>query len=143
MKRVKLDRSEARRLQSDPGSVAEELAARAYGFSTFKSSNFDAARDSGAVLEVKSTTRRIGDEYPARGRFRLFKRQHEKLVRRDRDGTAYYAFVLISTNTNPPGADMLRKKPADVGRRIGARGGWNQSGHASGPQAKLPWSLFF
>jgi hypothetical protein len=123
--------------------VAEEIAAREYDFSTFRASEWDGARESGAVLEVKSTTRRIGDEYPARGRFRLFKSQHTKLTRKDRNGTAYYAFVLLTTDTNPPTAQMVRKKPASVGRQIAARGGFNQSGHPSGPQIKLPWSLFF
>lgn len=140
MKTVTLDRTERRKLQKDTGALAETLAARAYEYNKSLASDFDAARKSGAVLEVKSTLSRL--QPGQRGRFRIFKPQHERLVRQDRDGSANYVFVLFDLSSSPV-ARMIRKNPADVGYQIAGRGGFNQSGHSAGKQIKMPYSTFF
>lgn len=142
MKRYTLTRREASRLQRDPGDLAETIAADEYrGFSVFGVENFDISTTEGALGEVKSTATRL--ESGARGRFRLWKKQHERLLRADREGSAWYVFVLWDVSENPPVARLVRKKPADVGRQIGARGGWNESAHTMGPQKKVPTSAIF
>jgi hypothetical protein len=142
MKRKRLSRSERRDLNRDTGAVAENIAAAAYErYSSFQDSGeFDLATESGSIAEVKSTLSRLGNGN--RGRFRLFKPQHEQLLRADRDGSAFYIFVLFDVS-GEPAALLKRKNPATVGRLIGARGGWNQSGHSSGKQNKLPISAIF
>jgi hypothetical protein len=143
MKRVRLSRSERRRLQGDTGALAESLAAGKYeAYSEFvDSGEFDLATDSGSIAEVKSALSELANGNP--GRFRLFKEQHDSLVREDRDGSAFYIFVLFSLEGREPEALMKRKNPADVGYQIGARGGWNRSGHQSGLQHKLPIDAVF
>jgi len=144
MKRRYLSDGEKRRLQrGDGGDVAEELVAAEYDafsrdFQDHPVYDLTGEGDD-TVAQVKSTFEEIGDAYPAPGRFRVWKNQHEELLERDRDGTAWYVFVLYA----PDGgrdvlARMVRLAPATVGRRIGARGGWNESGHEMGPQYKLP-----
>jgi hypothetical protein len=103
---------------------------------------FDGARESGAVLEVKSALSTLSTG--ADGRFRLWRKQHEQLLKHDRDGSARYAFVLFDVDGREPVAKVKQKVPADVGRMIGARGGWGPSGHASqGEQYKLPTEAIF
>jgi len=142
MKQHTLSRSERRDLQTDTGEVAESIAADAYDYNAFLTADYyDAKRkDSESVIEVKSCLSELSSG--AAGRFRLFKGQHDKLVRYDREESARYAFVLFTPDDRQ--AEMILKKPANVGRLIGSRGGWNQSGHESqGKQIKLPWGEFF
>jgi hypothetical protein len=142
MKRKRLSRSERRDLQRDTGAVAENIAASAYDrYSAFQDSGeFDLATESGSIAEVKSTLSRLANGN--RGRFRLFKPQHEQLLRADRDGSAFYIFVLFDISSKPE-ALLIRKSPATVGRLLGARGGWNKSGHSAGKQHKLPIGAIF
>jgi hypothetical protein len=139
--------SDIRKRFDDPGSVTEEAAAFEYGYDRFVDSDYyDARRDSGSVIEVKSTLPRIAtaedDSYPAAGRFRLWKGQHEKLVRHDRRESAFYVFGVVDRGAAE--IRMVRRDPADVGRTIGARGGWYTSGHDSqGRQYKLPIDAIF
>jgi hypothetical protein len=103
---------------------------------------YDARRESGAVLEVKSALSTLGSG--ADGRFRLWREQHEKLVEHDRDGSARYGFVLFDVSGREPTALLKQREPATVGRQIGARGGWGPSGHDSqGEQHKLPIEAIF
>lgn len=144
MKRVRLNRNDRRRLQGDDtGQLAQTLAAEEYAsFSEFRDSQqFDLATDSGTVVEVKSTLSVLANGNA--GRFRLFKKQHEPLVRKDRSANAWYVFVLFDIDGPEPVAKMIRKAPADVGRVVGARGGWNRSGHNQGMQHKLPIDAVF
>lgn len=145
MKRHRLDsRSEQRRLQGDTGELAEDLANDAYGYNGFISAPwYDGKReDSGAVIEIKSALSRLDSGEP--GRFRLWREQHSQLVEEDRDGSAWYVFVLFDLSSRPPVAHMTRRAPADVGRQVGARGGFGPSGHDSrGEQHKLPLDAVF
>jgi len=144
MNRHRLSRTESRRLQGDTGEVAEEIATDVYaGYSPFVDAPwYDAARDSGAVLEVKSALSSLASG--ADGRFRLWRDQHEKLVEHDRDGSARYAFVLFDLSGREPVALLKQREPAAVGRQVGARGGWGPSGHNSrGEQYKLPIGAIF
>jgi hypothetical protein len=144
VKRHRLSRTERRRLQGDTGELAETIATDVYsGYSQFVDASwYDAARDSGAVLEVKSALSELGSG--ANGRFRLWPEQHEQLVKHDRDESARYAFVLFDVDGREPVALLKQKQPADVGRMIGARGGWGPSGHDSrGEQYKLPIEAIF
>jgi hypothetical protein len=142
MKRHTLSRSERNDLNRDTGAVAENIAAAAYDrYSSFQESGaFDLATESGSIAEVKSTLTRLGNDN--RGRFRLFKPQHEELLQADRDGSAFYIFVLFDISDRPE-ALLIRKSPATVGRLLGARGGWNRSGHSAGKQHKLPIGAIF
>lgn len=144
------DRGEERKIRAggrESGSLAEGIAASEYGYNRFVDAPwFDAKRkDSGAILEVKSTRRRVGIDYPAKGRFRVFKKRHEKRLRYDRDKSAYYVFVLFDLDSDgPKKALMVRKKPSDVGHIVGANGGWGPSGHkGEGKQHKIPISALF
>ena len=129
-------------LRDDPGALAERIAAEQYaGYSQLRASDFDLAKESGAVGEVKSTATRL--ENGNKGRFRLWKDQHEQLLQADRDGSARYVFVLFDVSSRDVTARLKTREPARIGRQIGARGGWNQSGHPSGKQNKLPISAVF
>lgn len=143
MKSYRLTRNDKTRLQRDPGSLAERLAAEQYdGYGQLHDSGpFDLAKETGAVAEVKSTATSLSDG--AGGRFRLWQDQHESLLRQDRDGTGDYIFVLFDVDGRDVTARMLLSKPSRIGRQIGARGGWNRSGHRAGPQHKLPYSAVF
>lgn len=144
MKRYELTRKEAgRELSGDSGQLAERIAAEQYsGMSQFGVENFDISdSDTGQLGEVKSTATELSSG--AKGRFRLWKQQHEKLLRADREGSARYVFVLFDVSSRPVVAQLKQKVPSDIGRKIGARGGWNQSGHPSGPQYKLPIEAVF
>jgi len=142
MKTVRLDRSDERLYQRDPGSLAERLVGENYAaYSPGLAENFDLASKSGTVVEVKSTQSRLANGN--KGRFRLFKGQHEKLVRTARGSGGYYVFVLVDVSGRPLRAQMVRRDPATIGRVVGARGGWNKSGHTAGRQHKLPWGVYF
>ena len=143
MKRYELTRKEAGRgLSEDSGELAERIVSEQYErFSRFGVENFDVSTDSGQLGEVKSTATELPSG--AKGRFRLFKNQHERLLRANREGSAKYVFVLFDVSGRPVVARLKQQEPAKIGRQIGARGGWNQSGHPSGPQYKLPISAVF
>lgn len=142
MKRYRLTRGDESNLQSDPGKLAERIAEGEYSsMSRFGVQDFDLSTDDGQLGEVKSTATRLSAGQ--KGRFRLFKRQHERLLRADRKGSAWYVFVLYDVSERPLTARLVRKKPATIGNTIGARGGWNRSGHNSGPQHKLPIEAVF
>lgn len=142
MKRVPSREIDNRRYQQDPGGYAETLAEAEYaGFSTALASDFDMANQSGSVIEVKSTQ----SVYPnnEKGRFRLFKSQHDRLVRADREGTAYYVFVVFDVSTRDVSAKMKRAKPARIGNVIAGRGGWYNAGHVAGKEYKMPIEAIF
>ena len=144
MKRHRLSRTERRRLQEDTGALAEVIATDTYaGYNRFVDAEwYDGRRDSGAVLEVKSALSSLANG--ADGRFRLWREQHEQLLEYDRENSARYAFVLFDVGGREPVAKLKQKPPADVGRIIGARGGWGPSGHDSqGEQHKLPIEAIF
>jgi hypothetical protein len=138
-------RSELRRIDEAAESdddLAERLAAAVYGW---RHANDEAdwydARDeaTGTKAEVKSTHLRVGDEYPADGRFRLWRSQLRSLVASrfaGETGTSWVVFVLFDGD-----------QPVDI-RRMHARTardlvedtvGWGPSGHTEfGEQAKVP-----
>lgn len=145
MKRRTLSKRERRQLQRDDGALAERLVASEYQSLRDDGDN-DADHDlegSNTRAEVKSTFTEIGNSFPASGRFRLWQQQHEPLVEFDRDHVAWYVFVLYTFRGDDVIALMKRRKPAKVGRQVGARGGWNRSGHPKGRQHKLPHSAVF
>jgi len=143
MKRYELTRSDKKRLQTDPGDLAETLVSQNYnGFSRFGVENFDVSEsETGKLGEVKSTSTTLQSD--AKGRFRLWQAQHEKLLRADRNGTARYVFVLFDVSSRDVTARMKQQIPAYIGRSIGSRGGWNDSGHDMGKQYKLPIEAVF
>jgi hypothetical protein len=142
MKKVRLDRTESRRYQEDPGATAELLAEQNYqGYSRSLAENFDLANENGSVLECKSAQSELANGED--GRFRLFKSQHERLTRKDRNGSAFYVFVLFDVEERPITARMKRMNPADIGRSIGSRGGWYNAGHVAGKEYKLPIEAVF
>jgi hypothetical protein len=142
MKRVRLDRSESRRYQEDPGATAELLAEQNYqGYTRSLAENFDLANQNGSVLECKSAQSELANGED--GRFRLFQSQHERLVRQDRDGSAFYVFVLFDVSSRDIEARMKRMNPADIGRSIAARGGFYSAGHVAGKEYKLPIEAVF
>ena len=121
--------------------IESEVVAAYSGFkNSFTDTNkYDIAGSGDTIGEVKHCFRRLSNG--SKGRFRLFKPQHDYLVRYDRDATAYYVFVLIEPDRGR--LRMIRQKPAAVGRIVGARGGWHRSGHSAGKQHKLPWGIYF
>jgi len=142
MKRVTLGRTDSRRYQEDPGRTAEELVESEYeGYLRSLAENFDLASRTGSVVEVKSAQSELANGEA--GRFRLFKSQHDRLVRQDRDGSAFYVFVVFDVLERPLTARMKRMNPADVGRSIGSRGGWYNAGHVAGKEYKLPIEAVF
>jgi hypothetical protein len=142
MKRVTLGRTDSRRYQEDPGATAESLVEGEYqGYSRALAENFDLASESGSVLEVKSAQSELANGEA--GRFRLFESQHDRLVRLDRDGSAFYVFVVFDVSSRELTARMKRVNPADIGNSIGARGGWYNAGHVAGKEYKLPIEAVF
>jgi len=122
--------------------LAERIAAEQYdGYRQAGADPHDLVKDSGAVAEVKSTATTLANGNA--GRFRLWEEQHEELLRADREGSARYVFVLFDVSSRPVSARLKTRVPASVGRQIGARGGWNRSGHSAGPQHKLPIDAVF
>lgn len=147
MKKVRVQGSR-KEIETGSGKLAERMASVEYGYNASRSgSYYDAERDSGAKIEVKSTFRMIGRDYRAKGRFRIPEPQHKKLVQRDRSGSAFYVFVLYDGDTQrqiPQDAYMKRINPADIGNLIGAMGGFENSGHKSfDREKKLPWTTIF
>jgi hypothetical protein len=147
MKRMRVQASRAE-LETDSGEVAERMASVEYGYNASRSgSYYDAERDSGAKIEVKSTFRMIGREYPEKGRFRIPEPQHKKLLRRDRTGSTFYVFVLFNSNTQeklPQDAFLKRVSPSDLGNLIGSMGGFENSGHNSfDREKKIIWTAIF
>jgi len=143
MKRVRLSRSQRISLSKDTGELAEDIATAEYGYNRFISAAwYDGKRDTGAVCEVKSALSTLSNG--ATGRFRLWQAQHTKLVRKDRNGSARYLFVLFDVDDGTPTAYLKSKEPAWVGHQLGARGGWGPSGHDSRTlQHKLPIAAIF
>lgn len=142
MKRLSGREIDPSRYQRDPGAYAEVLAEGEYaGYNRSLASDFDLANQSGSVIEVKSAQSELANGEA--GRFRLFKDQHDRLVRQDREGSAFYVFVVFDVSSRPLTAVMKRANPADIGRSIGARGGWYNAGHTAGAEYKLPISAVF
>jgi len=142
MKRVRLDRTESRRYQEDPGATAELLAEQEYDpYSRSLAEDFDLATKTGYVGEVKSAQSVLANEED--GRFRLFKSQHERLLKANRRKFADYFFVVFDVQERPITARLKRINPADIGYTIGARGGWYNAGHVAGKEYKLPIEAVF
>lgn len=147
MKRVRVDASR-RDLETDSGEIAQELANYHYDYRKDLSGQYyDGGRNTGARIEVKSTFRVIGNNHQTKGRFRIPKNQHDRLVRYDRKQSSYYIFVLFDSNTQkniPQEAVLKRIKPKRVGRLIGSMGGFESSGHSSySKEKKLIWTAIF
>lgn len=142
MKRVPAREIDNGQYQRDPGEYAENLVEYEYsGYLQSLAENFDLANRNGSVLECKSAQSVL--ENGEDGRFRLFKSQHTRLVRKDRNGSAFYVFVLFDTSSRQISAKMKRMNPADVGRSIAARGGFYNAGHVAGKEYKLPIEAVF
>jgi hypothetical protein len=146
MKRYRLTRNDKAKLATDPGDLAEDIAVMEYdGYTEFTDGAdwHDATKkNSDGVLEVKSAATVL--ESGEKGRFRLWKEQHEKLVEYDREESAFYVFVLFDVSRSDVRARMKRMSPADVGHKIAGFGGWYTSGHDSkGMQFKLPYDGVF
>jgi len=146
MKHVNLRRSDGDKFQRSnreaSGFVETEVVQAYAGFrSSFTDTNkFDIKGAGDTIGEVKHCFRRLSDG--SKGRFRLFKKQHDYLVRYDRRDSAFYVFVLVDLDNLR--LSMVRQKPSAVGSIIGARGGWNRSGHAQNDKEyKLPWGVYF
>lgn len=146
MKRYRLTRNDKKKLATDPGELAEGIAVMEYdGYTEFTGDAdwHDATKkDSEGVLEVKSAATML--ENGEIGRFRLWKEQHEKLVRYDRDQSAFYVFVLFDVSRSDVTAQLKRMNPAGVGHKVRGFGGWYDSRHESkGEQFKLPYDSIF
>lgn len=142
MKTYTLSARERRRLSGDTGALAETVAADAYGFNRFVDADWYDGVSGDTYYEVKSALSQLSSG--AAGRFRLWRTQHEQLVEYDRDESARYVFVVFDLDNREPRAVMTQRVPADVGRMIGARGGFYESGHNSkGEQYKMPIDAVF
>ncbi len=139
-----VDRRDLRRLagkNQDDGELAEAIAREAYDLEPVPG---DDELDGDlrnprteARYEVKSTHARVGDEYPADGRFRLWRDQHRSIVGYDAqpDLAGWYVFVRFVDDTP---RELRRVEPSTVTRLVG--GEWGPSGHAGreAEQYKLP-----
>jgi len=150
MKTVSISRNDLDRLQRPNREVSSFIESRvvsAYdGFtSSFTdSADFDIQGKGETVGEVKHALTRHTKEDGSKGgkgRFRIFKSQHDALTRYDRRENAYYVFVLVDPDDMV--LFMSRQKPATVGNIIGSRGGFYTATHNAGPDHKLPWEVFF
>lgn len=141
MKRHKLTRKESQRLSRDQTGLSESIAAPAYGYALTLSETYDAARETGAVIEVKSTVTEY--ENGRSGRFRLYKPQHDRLRRKDNSGSGKYVFVLFDVSQRPPVATMKKVPPAKIGNIIAGRGGWNASNRSTEKGHQLPYNTIF
>lgn len=125
--------------------LAEEIVAEEYGLKgTGDDDNWWDLRhpDRPTKYQVKSTETRIGDKYPADGRFRIWESQMRSMVGSDARGAAWYAFVLWVPDDGK--LYIQRRKPGTVLQIINDRGGFNKSGHANMKgQHKLPWHEVF
>jgi hypothetical protein len=92
-----------------------------------------------ARYEVKSARARVGEEYPADGRFRLWRDQHRSLVgyASQPDLAGWYVFVLSDEQGTPQ--KMKRMQPTTVTEFVD---GWNTANHEgrNARQYKLPIS---
>lgn len=99
----------------------------------------------GTKIEVKSTATRIGDDYPADGRFRLWESQIRSLINSrhaGETGTTWVAFVLFDEDGQPRRARRMHAET--VLRLVRDRAGWNDSGHEEyDHQHKLPIDSVF
>lgn len=137
-----LSRQQRRRYgQGERAAVAEELVAEVYGAAhrPDRADWFDVVdEDASTKYEVKRTSRRIGEEHPADGRFRLWRAQLRSLIASDAGATAWVAFVLFDEDAGT--ATIQRRRPSTVWDVVDDRGGWNESGHDEwGEQHKLPY----
>jgi len=136
-----LSRKQRRQYDQDRETVAEQLVAELFDLrhAPDRAHWFDAVlEDRGTKYEVKSTSVRIGDDYPADGRFRLWRAQLRSLLSSDAQGTAWVAFVLFDEDAGV--AHIQRRRPSTVWRIVRERGGWNDSGHDRyDEQHKLPF----
>jgi len=145
MKHVNLSRGDLDKFQRNNREASSFVESRVVSaYSGFKSAitdtdRYDITGSGDTIGEVKHCFKRLSNGN--RGRFRLFKPQHDYLVRYDRDKTAYYVLVLVDPDNRR--MSMIRQKPAAVGRIVGSRGGWHRSGHTAGKQHKLPWGIYF
>ena len=134
------------------GAFAEEYVANSYDLEHVPNVSewYDCVHPfTGTKYEVKSTEKRIGDDYPADGRFRLWEDQHRSLAGAEgaENQTAYYAFVLLDDGGDV--VDVQRRHPSTVTRILDERtddgSPWNQAGHTErdGAQYKLPYTEVF
>mgnify|MGYP006284538385 CR=1 FL=1 len=140
-----LSKQQQRDLQTDSGTVAEELVAEVYGLlhRPDRAVWYDCVlKSTGAKTEVKSCWAVVGQQYPARGRFRIRRDQLRSLLASDASGVAWVAFVLFDADA---GEVLIRRaKPSTVARLVRERGGWNEAGHAEFDyQHKLPYDAIF
>jgi len=122
------------------GHKAVEIVADEFGLDVDTESAywFDAVLPTtGTKYEVKSTSVEIGDEYREEGRFRLWADQHKRLLEADRNGTAWYAFVLFDGAGRVE--NIQRRRPTTVSKIVDH---WNTSKHKKrrSKQHKVPWS---
>ncbi|QCC47433.1 hypothetical protein [Halobellus limi] len=104
---------------------------------------YDVVTPNGTKIEVKSTHTELDDG--SEGRFRLWEDQHTSLTSAEASGTAWYAFVLFSTDDEVVG--IQRRKPSTVTRivrEIALEDGepWSVAKHREreARQKKVPWS---
>jgi hypothetical protein len=93
----------------------------------------------GHKYEIKSTAEEIGEKYPAEGRFRLWKDQHNSLTSSAGQlGAAYYVFI-VSTK------EAIKADSREVTEWVNDNGGWNKAGHdrRDSKQLKIPWSYVY
>lgn len=139
-----LTRSQREKLgRADADVVAEELAAEEFSLVHRPNEKFwyDVRAPSRASRptkgEVKSAHRRVGEDYPAAGRFRVRRDQHRSLTASDAQGTAWYIFVLFDEEAGE--VVVQRRRPSTVRKIVEERGGWNDAGHEEfAYQHKLP-----
>ncbi len=142
--------SERRRLQREPDDDAEKaemlVAELVDGRHTPEETNWFDVRSAGGdtKIEVKSTHREIGKEYPAEGRFRLWRSQLRSLIASryaGETGSTWVAFVLFGDS----GAPRVRRMHAQTVRDVVEETvGWGPSGHEEfDEQAKLPIESVF
>lgn len=130
-------------LANDPATLAEQIAAARYGFAHRNEETdwYDGVKlSTGAKFEVKSTEIDIGEDYPAKGRFRLRRDQLRSLRASDASGVAWVVFVLFDDEKGV--VRMRRMKPATVQRTLVDE--WNRAGHSDFDfQHKVPFSQVF
>ena len=114
------------------GEKAERFAQREYGFEPSDADTHDGV-DGSTWYEVKSCQRRDSDG--AKGRFRLWRQQHEALLEKDRSETAWYVFVLYTSSGSYVSHKRVHASTVSVSS-------WNK-GHPDGEQFKLPYQDVF
>lgn len=131
---------------SSNAEFAERLVARYYGLRHEPDAEdwYDAVdRDTGSKYEVKSARKRVGEEYPADGRFRLWRSQLRSLTasRSSGSGTTWVVFVVFDDGRPV----VMRRMHARTCRSIVEETvGWGPSGHDDWTQqAKVPLDAVF